>query len=327
MAILICGGAGYIGSHAVKKLVEKDEEVIVLDNLSTGHKEAVNSKAKLYQGDLRDKDILRKIFTENKVETVMHFAASSLVGESVEKPLEYYENNVSAAINLLQVMKEFKINEFIFSSTAATYGEVNEDLITEDTRTLPTNPYGETKLAIEKLLKWYSQSSEFKYKVFRYFNVAGAAVDSSIGEDHSPETHLIPIVLEVALGKREELKVFGNDYDTEDGTCIRDYIHVEDLVVAHILGIQHLRATSESETYNLGNGFGFSVLDIINSAKKVTGKDIKYSVAKRRPGDPARLVASSERAQKELGWMPKHPSIESIIETAWKWHSENPEGY
>lgn len=327
MAILICGGAGYIGSHAVKKLVEQNEEVIVLDNLSTGHEEAVHAKAKLYQGDLRDKVLLRKVFTENNVETVMHFAATSLVGESVEKPLEYYENNVSAAISLLQVMKEYQINEFVFSSTAATYGEVHEDLITEETQTLPTNPYGETKLAIEKLLKWYSQSSDFKYKVFRYFNVAGASRDSSIGEDHTPETHLIPIVLEVALGKRKELKVFGNDYPTEDGTCIRDYIHVEDLVEAHILGIHHLRATKESDIYNLGNGLGFSVLDIINSAKKVTGRDINYSVAARRPGDPARLVASSEKAKKVLGWSPKYQSIENVIETAWQWHSENPEGY
>lgn len=327
MAILICGGAGYIGSHAVKELVAKNEEVIVLDNLSTGHEEAVHPKAILYQGDLRDEVILRTIFTEHKIDTVMHFAASSLVGESVEKPIEYYENNVSAAIKLLKVMKEFEINEFIFSSTAATYGEVHQNLITEDTPTFPTNPYGDTKLAIEKLLKWYSQSSDFKYKVFRYFNVAGASGDSTIGEDHTPETHLIPIVLEVALGKRNEIKVFGNDYSTEDGTCIRDYIHVEDLVEAHILGIHHLREKNESDIYNLGNGLGFSVLDIITSAKNVTGKDINYSIAERRPGDPARLVASSEKAQKVLGWSPKYPSIESIIKTAWKWHSENPEGY
>ena len=257
----------------------------------------------------------------------MHFAASSLVGESVEKPIEYYDNNVSAAITLLKVMKEFDIYEFIFSSTAATYGDVQEDLITEETRTNPTNPYGETKLAIERLLKWYSQSNEFKYKVFRYFNVAGASLDSTIGEDHTPETHLIPIVLEVALGKRAEIKVFGEDYPTEDGTCIRDYIHVEDLVDAHILGIHHLRETKESDVYNLGNGLGFSVLDIITSAKKVTGKVIPYSIAERRPGDPAKLVASSKKAQEVLRWSPKYPSIVGIIETAWKWHVRNPEGY
>lgn len=327
MAILVCGGAGYIGSHAVKGLVERNEEVIVLDNLSTGHKAAVDSKARFYQGDLRDEHILKTIFSAHEVTTVMHFAASSLVGESVEKPIEYYENNVSAAISLLKAMKEFNINEFIFSSTAATYGDVQEELITEETSTIPTNPYGETKLAIERLLKWYSEASNFKYKVFRYFNVAGASKDATIGEDHTPETHLIPIVLEVALEKRTEIKVFGQDYPTEDGTCIRDYIHVEDLVEAHILGIDHLRETKQSDTYNLGNGLGFSVLDIITSAKKVTGKEIPYSIAKRRPGDPARLVASSEKAQKALGWSPKYATIEEIIETAWNWHVANPEGY
>lgn len=308
-------------------MVARNEEVIVLDNLSTGHKKAVHPKARLYEGDLRDETVLRKLFTAHEIETVMHFAASSLVGESVEKPIEYYENNVSAAINLLKIMQEFNVNEFIFSSTAATYGEVQEEIITEETLTLPTNPYGETKLAIERLLKWYSEASDFNYKVFRYFNVAGASADTTIGEDHTPETHLIPIVLEVALGKRAEIKVFGNDYPTEDGTCIRDYIHVEDLVEAHILGIEHLRATKSCDVYNLGNGLGFSVLDIITAAGKVTDKEITYAIAERRPGDPARLVASSEKAKEALGWTPKYVRIEEIIETAWKWHVQNPEGY
>lgn len=327
MAILVCGGAGYIGSHAVHELINNGEKVIVVDNLSTGHREAVHSNAIFYEIDLRDANALSEVFNANQIRTVMHFAASSLVGESMENPLAYYDNNVHAVIILLKIMNEYGVSEFIFSSTAATYGNVNTTLITEETPTNPTNPYGDSKLAIEKLLYWNSMASNFKYKIFRYFNVAGASTTEDIGEDHNPETHLIPIILEVARGKREELTVFGDDYNTPDGTCIRDYIHVTDLVGAHILGISHLRKTGRSDIYNLGNGEGFSVLQIIKTVEDVTGMKIPYSIGERRAGDPDRLIASSQKAKLELSWEPKHEAIEEIIRSAWTWHSKHPNGY
>jgi len=327
MAILVCGGAGYIGSHAVAELITKGEEVVVLDNLQKGHKDAIWQGAKFYKGDLRDKNILDSVFSENKIEAVIHFAADSLVGESVIEPLKYYENNVVSALSLLKAMKEHNVKKIVFSSTAATYGEPESVPIVETDKTLPTNPYGETKLAVEKMLKWAEKAYDIKHVILRYFNVAGAHESGKIGEDHSPETHLIPIILQVALGKRDKIMVYGDDYNTPDGTCIRDYIHVMDLVDAHLLAIKKLKETEESGIYNLGNGNGFSVKEVIDVVKKVTGKEIPMEIAGRRAGDPAVLIASSEKATKELSWSPKYNSLEQIIESAWNWHKNNPKGY
>lgn len=327
MAILVCGGAGYIGSHAVAELINKNEEVIVLDNLQKGHKGAVWNGAKLYVGDLRDKDVLDSVFSENKIEAVIHFAADSLVGESVIEPLKYYENNVVSALTLLRAMNKYGVKKIVFSSTAATYGEPESVPIVETDKTCPTNPYGETKLAVEKMLKWAEKAYDIKHVVLRYFNVAGAHESGKIGEDHSPETHLIPIILQVALGKREKIMMYGDDYATPDGTCIRDYIHVMDLVDAHLLAVDKLRKTSESGTYNLGNGNGFSVKEVVDIARKVTGHEIPAELAPRREGDPAILIASSKKAINELGWTPKYNSLEQIIESAWNWHKHRPNGY
>lgn len=327
MAILVCGGAGYIGSHAVAQLLAQGEDVIAVDNLQKGHKEALLDGAKFYNGDIRDLAFLDQVFTENKIEAVMHFAANSLVGESVEIPLDYYDNNVGGALSLLQTMKKHNVDKIVFSSTAAVFGEPTEIPIPETAMTDPTNPYGETKLAIEKMLKWTEEAHGIHYVVLRYFNVAGAHPNGIVGEDHDPETHLIPIILQVALGKRKEISIFGEDYDTPDGTCVRDYIHVMDLVDAHLLAIEKLRKTGESGIYNLGNGNGFSVKEVIEVARKVTEKEIPAVVAPRRAGDPARLVASSEKAKKELGWKPQHASLESMIQSAWDWFVEHPNGY
>lgn len=327
MAILVCGGAGYIGSHAVRALADKNREVIVLDNMQSGHVEAVAENIKLALGDLRDTEFLERVFKENKIDGIIHFAADSLVGESMLNPDKYFGNNVVGSLNLLNMMKKYKVKNIIFSSTAATYGEPKNIPIQETDETIPTNPYGESKLMVEKLLKWYDEAYGIKYTVLRYFNVAGAHISGEIGEDHSPETHLIPIVLQVALGKREKINIFGDDYPTEDGTCIRDYIHVMDLVDAHILALDRLEKGASSATYNLGNGEGFSVKQVIEVAKKVTKKNITVEISPRRAGDPARLVASSKKAMDELKWNPKYQSLEKIVETAWKWHKENPEGY
>ncbi|WP_319203435.1 UDP-glucose 4-epimerase GalE [uncultured Ilyobacter sp.] len=327
MAVLVCGGAGYIGSHAVARLLEKGEEVVVLDNLYTGHKDAVPEEVKLCIGDLADEKFMDKVFQENEIHAVMHFAAYSLVGESVEKPIKYYENNVYGSLCLLKTMKKFGVDKIVFSSTAATYGEPENIPILETDKTEPTNPYGESKLAVEKMLKWCENAYGINHIVLRYFNVAGAHESGCIGEDHSPETHLIPLVLQVALGKRDKIFMYGEDYDTHDGTCIRDYIHVMDLVDAHILAIEKLKSGGKSSIYNLGNGNGFTVKEVIETSRKVTGHPIPSEVAPRRAGDPAKLVASSEKAMKELGWKPQHDSLEKIIESAWKWHKNNPEGY
>ncbi|MCQ5454028.1 UDP-glucose 4-epimerase GalE [Bacillus paralicheniformis] len=327
MAILVCGGAGYIGSHAVAELLSRNEEVVIIDNLQTGHQEAALKGASFYNGDLRDEAFLRKVFQENEIEAVMHFAADSLVGESVTDPLKYYDNNVYGAVCLLKVMKEFDVKQIVFSSTAATYGEPDRVPITETDPTDPTNPYGETKLAIEKMLKWSEKAYGIRHVVLRYFNVAGAHVDGLVGEDHQPETHLIPIILQVALGKRDKIMIFGDDYPTADGTCIRDYIHVMDLVDAHILAVERLRKGGESTVYNLGNGTGFSVKEVVETARKVTGCPIPAEVAERRAGDPAQLIASSEKAVKELGWQPKYAELETIIDSAWKWFKAHPNGY
>lgn len=327
MAILVCGGAGYIGSHAVAELLSRNEEVVVVDNLQKGHKEALLDGAKFYNGDIRDTTFLDKVFTENEIEAVMHFAANSLVGESVQIPLEYYDNNVGGALSLLQAMKKHEVDKIVFSSTAAVFGEPTEIPIPETAITDPTNPYGETKLAIEKMLKWTEEAHGIHHVVLRYFNVAGAHPNGIVGEDHDPETHLIPIILQVALGKCKEISIFGEDYDTPDGTCIRDYIHVMDLVDAHLLAIEKLRKTGKSGIYNLGNGNGFSVKEVIEAARKVTEKEIPAVVAPRRAGDPAKLVASSEKAKKELGWKPQHESLESMIQSAWDWFVQHPNGY
>lgn len=327
MTVLICGGAGYIGSHTVSELLDRGEKVIVVDNLQTGHREAVLNGANLYVGDLRDPLFLDKVFTENQIDSVVHFAADSLVGESVENPLKYYDNNVYGAICLLKAMEKHGTKKIVFSSTAATYGEAKNFPIQESDPTDPTNPYGETKLAIEKLLKWSEQAYGTKYVVLRYFNVAGAHMDGHLGEDHSPETHLIPIILQVALNKREKISIFGDDYETHDGTCIRDYIHVTDLANAHILALEKLSRDHTSGIYNLGNGNGFSVKEVIEAARLVTGHPIPTQIAPRRGGDPAKLVASSEKAVKELGWEPKYTTLEEMIDSAWRWFQKNPTGY
>ena len=327
MAILVCGGAGYIGSHMVSELLDRKEEVIVVDNLQTGHKEAVLEGATLLVGDLRDESFLDHVFKQNKIDAVVHFAADSLVGESVINPLKYYDNNVTGALSLLKVMNANGVKKIVFSSTAATYGEAKNSPIQESDPTIPTNPYGETKLAIEKMLKWSEMAYGIHYVVLRYFNVAGAHVEGKIGEDHSPETHLIPIILEVALGKRESISVYGNDYDTHDGTCIRDYIHVTDLANAHILALEKLNKEETSGIYNLGSGTGFTVKEVIETARTVTGHPIPEIIAPRRAGDPARLVASSEKAKTDLGWNPTRTSLEEMISSAWRWFQEHPDGY
>jgi UDP-glucose 4-epimerase len=326
MAILVTGGAGYIGSHTVLYLKQRGEEVIVLDNLQKGHRDAVLD-AKFYKGDLKDDAILDQIFKKHHIDAVIHFAANSLVGESVEKPLEYYDNNVIGTYHLVKKMIEHGVKKIVFSSTAATYGNPVRVPIQEDDPTVPTNPYGDTKLAIEKMLKWADGAYGLKSVSLRYFNAAGADPEGRIGEDHTPETHLIPIVLQVALGQRDKVSIFGDDYPTEDGTCIRDYIHVMDLAEAHYLALQKLNNTNESGVYNLGNGKGFSVKEVIETCRKVTKRDIPVEIAPRRAGDPAVLIASSEKAKRELGWEPKYPSLEEIITHAWNWHKNNPNGF
>lgn len=325
--ILVCGGAGYIGSHAVRQLIDKGEEVIIVDNLETGHEDAIHPKAKFYNVDIRNEDELDKVFEENKIDEVIHFAANSLVGESMTNPLKYYNNNVHGTEILLKVMIKHDVKKIVFSSTAATYGEPKSIPILETDPTCPTNAYGETKLAMEKMMKWADVAHGVKFISLRYFNVAGAHASGEIGEDHNPETHLIPLILQVPLGKREFISIFGDDYDTHDGTCIRDYIHVIDLADAHILAVEKLRAGSSSNIYNLGSGNGFTVKEMIEAARKVTGHAIPAKVCERRAGDPAKLVAASAKARKELGWEPQFENVEAMISSAWKWHQEHPMGF
>ena len=326
MAILVCGGAGYIGSHMVAELLENNEEVVILDNLEKGHKDALLG-GKLYVGDLRDKEILNKVFTENNIDSVIDFAAYSLVGESMTEPLKYFNNNVYGTISLLESMKEHNVKYIVFSSTAATYGEPKVIPISEDNDLIPTNAYGESKLLVEKILRWCDSAYGIKYTALRYFNAAGAHINGKIGEDHSPESHLIPLILEVALGKRDKIMLFGDDYDTEDGTCVRDYVHVTDLAKAHSLALKRLKNGGESTAYNLGNGTGFSVKEVVDVARKVTGHEIPAQIAPRRAGDPGTLIASSEKAIKELGWKPEFNDLETIISSAWNWHKAHPKGY
>ncbi|MBS6600868.1 MAG: UDP-glucose 4-epimerase GalE [Clostridium sp.] len=324
--ILVCGGAGYIGSHMVAELLENNHKVVVLDSLVKGHKEALLG-GKLYVGDLRDRKILDKVFTENKIDAVIDFAAFSLVGESMTEPLKYFNNNVYGTISLLEAMRDYNVKYIVFSSTAATYGEPEVVPITENSKTIPTNAYGESKLLVEKILRWCDHAYGIKYTTLRYFNAAGAHISGKIGEDHSPETHLIPIILDVALGNREKIMMFGDDYDTKDGTCVRDYIHVSDLASAHSLALKRLMNGGDSAIYNLGNGTGFTVKEMVEIARKVTGHTIPAEVAERRAGDPAVLIASSKKAMEELGWKPKYADVETIISTAWNWHKNHPNGY
>ena len=327
MSVLICGGAGYVGSHNVKAFIEHGEDVIVVDSLETGHRASVPEGVKFYEGDIRDGAVLDKIFTENNVEAVVHFCAYSLVGESMEKPLKYFNNNVGGMISLQEAMLRHGVKRIIFSSTAATYGEPKNIPILETDPTQPTNPYGESKRIMEKMMKWVSSQHDIRYVSLRYFNVAGAWHDGSIGEDHKVETHLIPLILQVPLGKREHITVYGDDYPTKDGTCIRDYIHVEDLARAHLMALNYLRNGGESSIFNLGSGDGYSVMEMITAARKVTGHPIPAVVGTRRPGDPARLVADSTKAREILGWTPEIVKMEDIIATAWKWHKSHPNGY
>ncbi len=323
--ILIAGGAGYIGSHMVALLLKKGYTPIVADNLSTGHRQAVKG-AKLCVGDIRDADFLGKLFRENRIDGVINFAASSLVGESVKDPLKYYGNNVAGSVSMLAAMKDHGVDKIVFSSTAAVYGEPEKQPIGEDARTAPANPYGASKLATEELLKWCGAAYGIRYAALRYFNAAGANVEAGIGEDHAPETHLIPLVLKTALGQRSHIGIFGDDYPTRDGTCIRDYIHVQDLAEAHLLALEHLAAAGESGAYNLGSGDGYSVKEIIGAAARVTGRQIPARVEPRRAGDPSVLIASGKKAADILGWSPRR-GLAEIIADAWEWHSSHPNGY
>ncbi len=327
MTVLVLGGAGYIGSHTVYELIDMKEDVVVADNLATGHFGAIHSKARFYKGDIREKEFLDYIFKKEKIDSVIHFAANSLVGESMTDPLKYYDNNLYGTMVLLKSMIENNVNKIVFSSTAAVYGEPEKIPINENDKTEPTNTYGETKLSMEKMIKWVSNASDLRYVALRYFNASGAHISGLIGEDHAPETHLIPLVLQVPLNKRKYISIFGDDYETSDGTCIRDYIHVSDLASAHILAVDYLTNGGESNIFNLGSGTGFSVQEIIDAARKVTGHKIPAEISPRRAGDPAKLIASSENAKSVLKWEPKYNNIEKIIETAWVWHKKYPDGF
>ena len=327
MAILVLGGAGYIGSHTVYELIDAGREVVVADNLQTGFRAAVHPKAKFYQLDIRDKGALDTLFQAEHIEGVIHFAASSQVGESMSDPLKYYDNNLYGTMVLLKSMVEHGVDKIVFSSTAATYGEPERVPILEDDKTVPTNCYGNTKLSMEQMMGWVSKAHGLRYVALRYFNACGAHPSGAIGEAHNPETHLIPIILQVPLGQREAVSIFGDDYPTKDGTCIRDYIHVEDLIDAHFLALDYLKRTNTSAAFNLGNGQGFSNREIIEAARRVTGHPIPVREEGRRPGDPATLIASSKKAMEVLGWRPKYTNVEDIIASAWKWHSTHPDGY
>lgn len=327
MSILVLGGAGYVGSHAVYQLIDQGSEVVVIDNLQTGHRDAIHPKAHFYEGDIRSREFMRSVFEKEKIEAILHFAANSLVGESMTEPLKYFDNNVFGTQIVLEMMKEFNVKHIIFSSTAAVYGEQKVVPITEKAATVPTNTYGETKLAMEKMISWCEKAFDLKYVSLRYFNVASARSGGEIGEDHNPETHLIPVILEAALGKRPAITVFGQDYDTPDGTCVRDYIHVEDLIDAHLLALRYLQNGGESNVFNLGSSQGFSVKEIIETAKEVTGIEIPVQMGERRSGDPSTLIASSEKARSVLGWNPSRTSIHQIISDAWNWHKHHPNGY
>ncbi|MBQ1729268.1 MAG: UDP-glucose 4-epimerase GalE [Oscillospiraceae bacterium] len=327
MAILVLGGAGYIGSHTVYELIGAGRDVVVADNLVTGFRKAVHPKARFYELDIRDRKALDSLFERENIEGVIHFAASSQVGESMKDPLKYYDNNLWGTNCLLESMVAHNVKKIVFSSTAATYGLPEKTPILETDRTQPINPYGETKLAMEKMMRWTDLACGLKYVALRYFNACGAHPDGVIGEAHDPETHLIPIILQVPNGQREFIGIFGGDYNTKDGTCVRDYIHVTDLAQAHILALDYLLAGGESNTFNLGNGVGFTNKEVVETARRVTGHPIPEKLLDRRPGDPDILVASSEKAKSVLGWSPKYADLETIISTAWNWHRTHPHGY
>ena len=325
MKVLVCGGAGYIGSNMTAMLAAEGHEPIVFDNLSKGHKAAIGNN-EFVLGDLADYELLVKTLNRFKIDAVMHFAAFIEVGESVKEPLRYYYNNVSNTQNLLSAMEEAGVEKFVFSSTAAVYGMPREVPIKEDLHKNPINPYGDSKWAVERMCHWQSQAGKLRYAALRYFNACGAGDRCRLGEDHRPESHLIPLIIQAAMGKRADIKIYGTDYPTPDGTCIRDYIHIEDLCRAHLLALNELSKNCEL-VYNLGNGKGYSVKEVIETVKTVSGKDFKVSATGRRPGDPPVLTSDAAKAKKELGWKPQIPQLEKIVETAWKWHNKYPDGY
>ena len=327
MAILVLGGAGYIGSHTVYELIDAGRDVVVVDNLLTGFRQAVHPKARFYQADIRDRAAMDKVFEAEDIEGVVHFAASSQVGESMTDPLKYYDNNLYGTTVLLQSMVAHGVKKIVFSSTAATYGEPESVPILESDKTVPTNCYGETKLAMERMMSWVSRAHGLKYVALRYFNACGAHISGAIGEAHDPETHLVPIILQVPNGKRDHVSIFGDDYPTKDGTCVRDYIHVSDLAQAHVLALDYLLKGGDNNVFNLGNGVGFTVKEVIDTARAVTGHPIPAQVSPRRAGDPAQLIASSAKAVEVLGWKPRYNDLSTIISTAWKWHQSHPDGY
>lgn len=328
MKILVLGGAGYIGSYTVYELIDAGNEVVIIDNLETGHMKAVHPQAKFYKGDLRDRAFVDSVLdTEKNIDAVIHFAANSLVGESMVNPLKYYDNNLCGTKVMLESLVAHGIDKVVFSSTAATYGEPQSIPIVETDPTRPTNCYGETKLSMERMFYWTGVAHNLRFVSLRYFNACGAHISGQIGEDHNPETHLIPLILQAASGKRDHISIFGTDYDTVDGTCVRDYIHVTDLAQAHILAVRYLMDGNKSDIFNLGNGVGFTVRQVIDEARKVTGADIKVVEEGRRAGDPATLIASSDKAKSVLGWKPEYADLSKIIETAWKWHSEHKNGF
>jgi UDP-glucose 4-epimerase len=321
--ILVVGGAGYIGSHAVLALQQSGYNVVVLDNLVYGHRDFMETlQVELIEGDMNDRPLLDQLFATHDIAAVMHFAAYAYVGESVTEPAKYYRNNVVATLTLLEAMLAADVKKFVFSSTCATYGVPKTVPIPEDHPQAPINPYGMTKLMVERILADFDRAYDLKSVCFRYFNAAGADPEGRLGEDHNPETHLIPLVLQTALGKRESISVFGTDYPTEDGTCIRDYIHVTDLATAHVLGLEYLLKGGDSDFFNLGNGSGFSVKQVIEAGRQVTGREIKAVELERRPGDPPALIGSSEKARTLLGWQPQYPGINEIIQHAWNWHQK-----
>ena len=328
MKILVLGGAGYIGSHTVYELIDAGNEVVIIDNLETGHMKAVHPQAKFYKGDLRDRAFVDSVLdTEKNIDAVIHFAANSLVGESMVNPLKYYDNNLCGTKVMLESLVAHGIDKVVFSSTAATYGEPQSIPIVETDPTRPTNCYGETKLSMERMFYWTGVAHNLRFVSLRYFNACGAHISGQIGEDHNPETHLIPLILQAASGKRDHISIFGTDYDTVDGTCVRDYIHVTDLAQAHILAVRYLMDGNKSDIFNLGIGVGFTVRQVIDEARKVTGADIKVVEEGRRAGDPATLIASSDKAKSVLGWKPEYADLSKIIETAWKWHSKHKNGF
>ena len=327
MAILVLGGAGYIGSHMVDTLLSDGRDVVVVDNLLTGHRAAVPAGVPFYEVDIRDKAALREVFEKENIEQVVHFAASSIVPESMADPLKYFDNNTAGMIALLEVMLEFDVKQIVFSSTAATYGIPEENPIKETTPQNPINPYGESKLQMEHIMKWTDEAYGLKWVALRYFNVAGAKADGSIGEDHPVETHLVPIILQTALGQREKIMMYGDDYNTPDGFNVRDYVHVMDLANAHVLALDYLAKGNDSNQFNLGSANGFSVKQMVEAAREATGKEIPAEVGPRRAGDPDSLVASSDKAREILGWAPKYDDVKEIIKTAWTWHQKHPNGY